>query len=211
MSAHSVIVDAVTRPATRARPLAPEERRASIIAATIPLLLEHGTSVTSRQIADAAGIAEGTIFRVFTDKDSLIDAAVEAFMTRSHESDDPLPDSSLSLEEKVSVVLTTMRHRVRDVMRMAAVTGRRPGPLPEKGKMLMRWRVREIFGPHVDELALNLDELADYLRAIAVGTSIPAIDDRPPLPDDRLAVVVVGGLRRATPAPVSPSLHHHLT
>ncbi|MCU1430433.1 MAG: DNA-binding transcriptional regulator, AcrR family, partial [Actinomycetia bacterium] len=36
-----------------------------IVAATLPLLLEHGDRVTSRQIAEAAGIAEGTIFRAF--------------------------------------------------------------------------------------------------------------------------------------------------
>lgn len=56
--------------------LAPEERRAAIIDATVPLLREHGILVTTRQIADAAGVAEGTIFGVFPDKPSLIRAAV---------------------------------------------------------------------------------------------------------------------------------------
>ena len=62
---------------TRATALPPSERRAEIIAATLPLLLAHGASVTTRQIAEAAGIAEGTIFRVFPDKESLIEAVVE--------------------------------------------------------------------------------------------------------------------------------------
>ena len=48
-----------------------------IVEATLPLLLEHGEMVTTRQIAEAAGIAEGTIFRVFADKDELIAAVVE--------------------------------------------------------------------------------------------------------------------------------------
>ena len=56
----------------RALPLAPEARRKSIIDAVIPLLLENGPNVTTAQIAEAAGIAEGTIFRVFPDKTSLL-------------------------------------------------------------------------------------------------------------------------------------------
>ncbi len=100
MSAHSVSVEVVTPvsfpsdappdapsgaeaapgvPAperTRARPLSREERRDAIAAATIPLLVEHGAAVTTRQIADAAGVAEGTLFRAFADKDEILHAAV---------------------------------------------------------------------------------------------------------------------------------------
>src|SRR6476659_2565924 len=63
---------------TRATALPADERRSMIVAATLPLLLEHGDRCTSRQIAEAAGIAEGTIFRVFADKDEIIVAVIEA-------------------------------------------------------------------------------------------------------------------------------------
>ncbi len=56
--------------------LAPEERRAALIAATIPLLHEHGLDVSTRQIAAAAGVAEGTIFGVFESKNSLVVCSV---------------------------------------------------------------------------------------------------------------------------------------
>ncbi len=56
--------------------MAPEDRRAALIAATVPLLHEHGLEVSTRQIAAAAGVAEGTIFGVFKDKQSLIVAAL---------------------------------------------------------------------------------------------------------------------------------------
>jgi AcrR family transcriptional regulator len=56
--------------------MAPEERRAALIEATVPLLLAHGTTISTRQIAQAAGVAEGTIFGVFPDKGSLVTAAL---------------------------------------------------------------------------------------------------------------------------------------
>jgi AcrR family transcriptional regulator len=56
--------------------MAPEERRAALIEATVPLLIAHGTALSTRQIAQAAGVAEGTIFGVFPDKGSLVTAAL---------------------------------------------------------------------------------------------------------------------------------------
>ena len=56
--------------------MAPEDRRAALIDATVPLLHEHGLDVSTKQIASAAGVAEGTIFGVFKDKNSLLVAAL---------------------------------------------------------------------------------------------------------------------------------------
>jgi len=56
--------------------MAPEDRRQAIIEATLPLLLERGTEMSTREIAQAAGIAEGTIFRAFETKQDLIHATI---------------------------------------------------------------------------------------------------------------------------------------
>ena len=56
--------------------MAPDERRADLVDVTLRLLRVHGRDVTTRQIAEAAGIAEGTVFRAFPTKEELVDAAV---------------------------------------------------------------------------------------------------------------------------------------
>ena len=45
---------------------------------TLPLVLEHGRAVTTAQIAEAAGVAQGTIFRVFATKEELVEEAIDS-------------------------------------------------------------------------------------------------------------------------------------
>ena len=65
-------------PQRRAKPLSRDDRRREIVEAVIPLLLEKGSALSTREIADAAGVAEGTVFSVFPDKASVIIGAVKA-------------------------------------------------------------------------------------------------------------------------------------
>jgi len=51
-----------------------------VIRAALPLIAERGAAVTTQQVARAAGIGEATIFRVFPDKDALLDACVAAWL-----------------------------------------------------------------------------------------------------------------------------------
>ena len=79
-----------------------------IVAATLPLLIEHGDRVTTKQIAEAAGIAEGTIFRAFGDKDEVIAAAIESAL-------DPAPlEAALSAIPTRPGVRSRPRGRGRD-------------------------------------------------------------------------------------------------
>lgn len=64
----------------RAPAMSQEERRAAIVRSTIPLLIEHGGNVSTSQIAAAAGIAEGTVFRAFKDKQDLLLTCMRAGM-----------------------------------------------------------------------------------------------------------------------------------
>ena len=69
----------------RAPAMSQEERRAAIVRSTIPLLVEHGGTVSTSQIAAAAGIAEGTVFRAFKDKHDLLLACMRAGMDSDDE------------------------------------------------------------------------------------------------------------------------------
>ncbi|MEU0883616.1 TetR family transcriptional regulator [Lentzea sp. NPDC005914] len=61
----------------RAPAMSPEDRREAIVQATLPLVVKDGANVTTSQIAAAAGIAEGTVFRVFKDKAELLGAVIQ--------------------------------------------------------------------------------------------------------------------------------------
>jgi AcrR family transcriptional regulator len=60
--------------------MAAADRRRAILGAAVPLFIKKGAAVTTAQIAHAAGIAEGTIFRAFPDKSALLFEAVKATM-----------------------------------------------------------------------------------------------------------------------------------
>ncbi|GII60725.1 TetR family transcriptional regulator [Sphaerisporangium krabiense] len=64
--------------------MTPERRRDMIVKAALPLVAEHGAAVTTAQVARAAAIGEATIFRVFADKEELLDACVLAALDPGH-------------------------------------------------------------------------------------------------------------------------------
>jgi AcrR family transcriptional regulator len=97
-----------------------DERRAAIAHATIPLLEQHGSQVSTRQIALAAGVAEGTLFRAFDDKVELLTAAAErALDPTAHVAEiDALPAAGDLAAELVQVaqVIAEGGRRVRRVL-----------------------------------------------------------------------------------------------
>ena len=98
----------------RATPLPADERRAALLAATEPLLERHGRDISTRQIAEAAGVAEGTIFRVFSSKEALIDACLEESFDVRHTCDqllaiEPWVDVHLAVLDAVTVLQGRMR------------------------------------------------------------------------------------------------------
>jgi AcrR family transcriptional regulator len=122
--------------------MSPEARREMIVAAAVPLLVEHGAAVGTLQIAKAAGIGEATIFRVFTDKDELLDACVAAALRNDHvlaELDAvPLDQPLAARLTEAAATLQAYLHRMGTVIAAVHAAGRRPdrarGTLGESGR-----------------------------------------------------------------------------
>ena len=103
----------------------PEERRAAIVAATIPLLAVTGTNVTTKQIADAAGVAEGTIFRVFVDKEAVIDAAVAAALdTAPTERALAAIARDIPFDARLEVAVQILQNRITEIWQLLSMLGR---------------------------------------------------------------------------------------
>ncbi|MEV4399287.1 TetR/AcrR family transcriptional regulator [Nonomuraea sp. NPDC049607] len=123
----------------RAPAMSPERRREMIVKAALPLVVEYGTSVTTAQVARAAGIGEGTIFRAFGDKEALLAAC----MAEALRPDDTLAHvSAISLDLPLAERLLEAAEALRGYLaRMGAVAGalattgglRRPAPAPAPG------------------------------------------------------------------------------
>ncbi len=100
---------------TRATPLSPDERRAALVTATRPLLLEHGLTVSTKQIAEAAGVAEGTIFRAFATKDELFCAVLQDALDPAPVVDGIRGIADLPLEETVARLIQILQASVAQV------------------------------------------------------------------------------------------------
>jgi len=180
---------------TRAAALPADERRAAIVRATIPLVLEHGTAVSTRMIALAAGIAEGTIFRVFADKDSLIDAVVDAVF-------DPAPteaalaeiDMSLPFEERLAIGVQVVQRRLTDIWRVtSAIGGQRGEKRPHNTWDLAG--LAALFEPERARLAYDPMDAGRMLRGITLAMSHPALVNDAPMSPQAIVSLLLDGIR----------------
>jgi AcrR family transcriptional regulator len=208
----------------RARPLPPDERRASLVAATIPLIAEHGLKVTTKQIATAAGVAEGTIFRVFTDKTELIQAAINtAFDPERTLADLATIDVGLPLHGRCLAITRVLQDRLVAVfkimiaMRMAPgqpkyrpKQGATPGQVGPPGSPGAPFdpRTEQIFNeivrllePDSDEFNLPVKEVANILRLLTFSGSHPFISDGNLLTAEQITSTVLDGVRRRPDTP----------
>jgi len=162
-------------PAKRASAMPPEQRRAAIIDAVRPLLAEYGESLTSKQIAAAAGIAEGTIFRVFADKDELLGAVLDAALDQEQfEAALRAIDTEQSFEAQLIDATLLIQRRVVDVWTLLShVSAKRHDQV--RRPMTDSPALAELFAAHPDRIRTAPVEAARLLRALTMSLTHPMI------------------------------------
>jgi AcrR family transcriptional regulator len=188
--------------------MSPDVRRQAIIEATLPLLLERGPELSTREIAQAAGVAEGTIFRAFETKSDIIAATIGAALE---------PDLAVALlaalpadqtlDQRVTAILTVLAEeitRTRSLFSHLAGVGfghgrphPQPGGLrhgPGSGRMRMFDATATALEPYAAQLRVGVDTAGKLLNALAFAASFGAPSLDAPANPETLAQVVLHGI-----------------
>jgi AcrR family transcriptional regulator len=188
-------------------PLAPDDRRRAILSAVIPLLIEHGPRVTTAEMAEAAGIAEGTIFRVFPDKATLLHEALKS-------SFDPAPtldqlariERALPLEVQLRKAAAILIERAERVHALAAVLRSMPPAehrdhrdtmhAAMKANSMIHWGLTRMFSDEAHRLAVEPARAAAAFRALLFAVSFPMCDPEELISADEAIEILLQGVLR---------------
>jgi AcrR family transcriptional regulator len=185
----------------RALPMAVDDRRKALIDATLPLLREHGRTVTTKQIAEAAGVAEGTIFRAFESKDDLIQAAVEAGVDMQPFLDDLAAiDGSLEFRPRLIEIVTRLQARFTGIFALMSALGISGPPKAHKHTEAGRRRAEEIMvalvEPDADLITCSPADLVHMLRLFTFSGTHPHLSEGRRLTPNQIVDTLLDGVRR---------------
>ncbi|MFD4235797.1 TetR/AcrR family transcriptional regulator [Streptomyces sp. NPDC058542] len=184
----------------RAPAMSPEERRAMIVQTAIPLIAEYGATVTTAKVARAAGIGEGTIFRVFADKEELLRACMAEALSPEHavreldaiDVSQPLPDRLAEAAEALQAHLS----------RMGAIAGslghrggKHPGTVRGAGRDESTTRIRAALAELLEPDKAALRRPPEQIAALFFGLLFtqPRTEEEPDLTPQELVDVFLHG------------------
>lgn len=201
----------------RAPAMSPEDRRSAIVEVTIPLLREHGAALTTKQVAEAAGIAEGTVFRAFGSKDDLVQACAAAVFDtvdvvarlRGVDTDQPLDDR---LADGVAIMHAHLERIIGLMTTLHATGAAVPGPVAgaaaaARGKAPGGHRrgmsdpavdaaFVDLIGPDRDRLRLPPEDVVNILAHLTLSSAHPMFPVRA-MTAAEIVSVVLDGTRKA--------------
>lgn len=187
--------------------MSPDERREHLVDAALNLLRVHGRVITTRQLAEEAGVAEGTIFRVFDSKEELVEAAVR----RAFEPGDVVArieeiDPALPLRARLVALVSILQQRFRatfGLMQKVGLVG--PPKDAHDSDAAAAWRrqlealIVGVVGDDADQLGVPVGEFVHVLRLLTFAGSHELIADGRLLTPDQIVDTVLLGLASRNP------------
>lgn len=183
------------------------DRRQAILDAAVPLLVKKGGSITTAEVARAADIAEGTIFRAFPDKSALLLEAAKAAM-------DPgrvvaalrAVDSGLPVEKALAEAARHLRDyfnqmtAIGESMRSASVQpgGHRAGAgrLIRESSAAITAALLDLFERYRHALRVPPAAAVAAFRGLVFASAHPLLPPRDRLPTEEVIGILMSGIAR---------------
>lgn len=176
-----------------------------IVRTAIPLFAECGAAVTTAKIARAAGIGEGTIFRVFADKDELLQACMAEALSPEHAVRElDAIDVSQPLPERLAEAAEALQAHMSRMGAIAGSLGHRggkhPGMVRGAGRNESTARIRAALVELLEPERAALRRPPEQIAALFFGLLFtqPRTEDEPDLtPQELVEVFLYGALSGA--------------
>jgi AcrR family transcriptional regulator len=154
--------------------------RSRIIAATAKLVAAGGSdAATTRAVAAAASVQAPTIYRLFGDKDGLLDVVAEqtfaAFIdakVQREPADEPLEDLREGWDSYIAFGLANPA-----VFSLMSARPARPSRASEAGLAVLRKRVRRV--ALTGQLRVTEERAVDLIHAVGTGTVLALLEKAP--------------------------------
>lgn len=184
----------------------PEQRRASIVEATIPLLQQQGVLISTRQIAEAAGVAEGTLFRVFDSLPDILEAAITEYL--SVERLRPMLEAvntGATLESTTRATIQMIIDDYADARRIFSAAHFHPhdakseelrSNIMERFRLIKNW-MEEQLRPYADQLRISPELYTHFVTTVAQGYGNRLVDPVEISLDDLTQFALRGALKEA--------------
>ncbi len=183
--------------------MSPEDRRAAILEAARPLVVERGTATTTKMIAEAAGIAEGTIFRVFSSKDEIFDALLDhVFDADEFIAEVRRIDAGQPLRDRLVALTGLLQGRFIEIFAVMTALGlRKPPERHQRHRRIepedeYRQLAVALIGDDAGHLTVDPAQAVHLLRLLTFSGSHPHISDQHILTPEQIVDTVLHGILR---------------